>query len=250
MKTKIELDLAVIAARLEGLEETIIHKLIDRAQFAHNPSVYKKGESGFTGNFGSYSLFELRLVAQERMDSEFGRFCVAEERPFTKDLPPPRRVVNLPETGLYLDNFEKINLTEKILSSYLKLVPLFCKDKSDGHFGSSVEHDVYALQAIARRIHFGAAYVAESKYRAAPDLYDELIDKNDVGSMLIHLTRPEVEEKIIHRVGLKARALQSNVNHLIRNVINPDLIVSYYKEWIIPLTKEGEIAYLLNRNRN
>ena len=38
--------LDTIAAHLEGLEETIISKLIDRAQFAQNLVVYEQGKSG------------------------------------------------------------------------------------------------------------------------------------------------------------------------------------------------------------
>jgi chorismate mutase len=81
-----ELSLNRIAAQLEGLEETIIHKLLDRAQFLSNDVVYRVGESGFEGE-PHQSLFTLRLRYQEEMDAVFGRFCVPEERPYTQGLP-------------------------------------------------------------------------------------------------------------------------------------------------------------------
>jgi chorismate mutase len=162
-----KIDLSYIAARLEGLEETIIFKLIDRAQFCANLSAYDQGKSGFTGELSS-SLFEIRMIHQERMDAQFGRFCVPEERPFTKGLPSPQRLVNLPDSGLHIRNFNSVSQTDDILISYLELLPKICISGDDGQYGSSVEDDIYALQSIARRIHFGALFVAESKYSRDP----------------------------------------------------------------------------------
>jgi hypothetical protein len=139
-------DLAKIAAALEGLEETIIFKLIDRAQYRHNPPAYQQGKSGFEQS-GDESLFTLRLRSQEEMDAMFGRFSVAEERPFCPGLPRPKRRAMLPDTGLFLKDFDVVNLTGKIKAAYLDLVPKLCRQGEDGHFGSSVEHDVYALLA-------------------------------------------------------------------------------------------------------
>jgi chorismate mutase len=239
-------DLGHIAAHLEGLEETIISKLIDRAQFRTNIRVYQAGESGFDRE-SHRSLFEVRLLYQERMDARFGRFCVAEERPFNAKLPPPRRKVTLPATGLAVSNFNAVNLTADILPQYLALVNNCCVRGDDGHYGSSVEHDVYAIQAIARRIHYGAFYVAESKHRSDPASFDALAGKNDTESLLRKLTRPQVEERIIDRVREKVATAQANVNPAVRHVIDPDVVVSFYRETIIPLTKKGEVLYLLNR---
>jgi len=49
-----------IATDLEGLEETIIARLIDRAQFRRNRLAYQPGKSGFKGET-ELSLFALRL---------------------------------------------------------------------------------------------------------------------------------------------------------------------------------------------
>ena len=66
------LRLEVIASHLAGLEETLIYKLLDRAQFAGNPGAYKPGQSLFRPNEAA-SLFELRLHHQEKLDTLFGR---------------------------------------------------------------------------------------------------------------------------------------------------------------------------------
>jgi len=241
-----KLDLAAIARMLEGLEETIIYKLIDRAQFRHNPRIYQPGKSGFAGA-KKQSLFEIRLRYQERMDAEFGRFSVPEERPFNRHLPRPRRAAALPPTGLFIADYDIVNLTIQITACYLQLIPRICRKGADGHFGSSTEHDVYAIQAIARRIHYGAFYVAESKYRGAPKTYQRLIDHGDERGLLDVLTRLEVEDRIIARVRAKVAAAQARVDAKLRNVVDPRLVIALYRDHIIPLTKEGEIRYLLNR---
>ena len=240
------MDLAFIAAHLEGLEETIISKLIDRAQFKVNAIIYKPGHSGFSGEEDS-CLLEIRMKYQESMDAQFGRFCVPEERAFTKELPVAQRTVHVPDTGLAIDDYDKINLSADIYTRYLELITQLCKNGDDGHYGSSVEHDVYALQAIARRIHFGSLYVAESKYRKSPQEYRNLIEQGATDAILEKLTRQDVENHIISRIHKKVIAAQSTVNRLIRNVIDPDVVAHFYRSTIIPLTKKGEILYLMNR---
>ncbi len=239
-------DLELIAARLEGLEETIISKLIDRAQFRVNNSVYLPGQSGFRGSEGA-SLFDLRLRFQEEMDARFGRFHVAEERPFNADLPESQRTVTLPPTCLVIDTLERVNMTGAIKKAYLQMVPRFCPAGDDGQYGSSVEHDVFALQAISRRIHFGAFYVAESKYAANPSSYDACVASGNTGELMKMLTRKEVENQILARVGEKAERAQAHVNTRVRTRIDPKIVMDLYRDFIIPITKQGEIRYLLQR---
>jgi chorismate mutase len=246
MTTSGNFDLEKITSLLEGLEETIIFKLIDRAQFRLNPAVYMPGQSGFAGA-AQQSLFSLRLRSQEEMDARFGRFCVAEERPFCARLPRPRRTAALPPTGLCIEDINAVNLSGKILSTYLDLVPRICRKGDDGHYGSSVEHDVYALQAIARRIHYGALYVAESKFLHDRSRYTRLILEKDVKGLISLLTRPGVEDRIMVRIRDKVDFAQANVNRTSRHVIDSGVVFRFYRAAVIPLTKRGEVLYLLNR---
>lgn len=241
-----ELTLENITARLEGLEETIILKLIDRCQFKTNEIVYHSGKSGFAGE-RKKSLLEVRLSHEERMDALFGRYIQPEERPFTHRLPKPKRRVTIGETELALDDFDIINVTGDIFASYLSLVPLICTSGDDKQYGSSVVADVYALQAIAERIHYGALYVAESKFHQETSRYRELIKNRDAEGILAALTRKEVEDRIIARVREKVMHVQASVNRNVRNTIDPEIILTYYRDHIIPLTKKGEVLYLLNR---
>jgi chorismate mutase len=240
------LDLSYIAARLEGFEESIIYKLLDRAQFHLNHRAYEPGYSGFEGE-SSRCLFDIRLSYHEAMDAQFGRFHVPEERPFTSDLPQSRRTVTLPQTPFALDDYNAINVSSDIKKAYGELLHLLCAEGDDGQYGSSVEHDVIAVQSIGRRIHFGALYVSESKFSESPDEYSVLIRNRDETGLIAKLTRKEVEDRIISRVREKTYSIQLNVNKLVRRAIDPEIIVAFYRETIIPLTKKGELLYLMNR---
>lgn len=242
------LDLDRIASQLEALEETIILRLIDRAQYRVNAVVYEPGKSGFSGEDHA-SLFEVRLRYHEEMDAVFGRFEVPEERPFTAGLPRPRRIVRMEPGTLEVEDFDVVNLTSSIRSAYLRLVPVICPSGDDGQYGSSVEHDVHALQAISRRVHYGALYVSESKYRGNRDLYDALIDGGDTAAIEAALTRPEVEDRICGRVRMKVDRVQSQTDPSIRRLIDPSAVTAFYREVVIPLTKRGEVQYLLSRRR-
>lgn len=244
-----QLDIHTITATLEGLEETIIFKLIDRAQFKANPLIYEAGKSDFEGTEGKESLFDLRLQYQERMDAQFGRFCVPEERPFCTNLPAPRRRVTIPPTGLRITDYNRVNLTAEIKKMYCIVLPTLCISGDDGQYGSSVEHDVYALQALSRRIHYGALYVAECKYQSNPGSYRTLIKEKDMDKLLPLLTREQVEEKILARVQKKVEQAQAGINTDVRRIVDPECILSIYREYIIPITKKGEILYLLHRER-
>jgi chorismate mutase len=241
-----DLSLDIIAARLEGLEETIISKLIDRAQFAVNETIYQTGKSGFITE-PHRSLFEVRLWYQEEMDAKFGRFQVPEERPFSAGLPSPMRIVHLQDDFLAMQDVFSISLAPDIRESYLRLVPHMCKPGDDGQYGSSTEHDVFALQAISRRIHFGGLYVGESKYRQEPEICKDLVKKDDTDTLWAKLTRKNVEDAIIERVREKVAYLQGRINMQVRHKIDPEIVLQYYRDTIIPLTKKGEILYIKKR---
>jgi chorismate mutase len=91
-------------------------------------------------------------------------------------------------------------------------------------------------------------YVAECKYQNNPEAYKKLIEKKDEQGILDLLTRKEIENKIIERIKKKVAHVQSGINLKVRRAIDPVVILSFYNESIIPLTKKGEVLYLLNRN--
>lgn len=238
-----------IAAHLEALEETILYRLIDRIQFKFNAAIYQKGEH-FFDEYPDLSLLEVRMQYQQNMESVFGRFSVPEERPFVEKLPDAKRVFPYEEKDLKIEDFEKVNLTNDVWDAYLELVPAMCEEGDDGHHGSAVVYDVLSMMAVSERIHYGAFYVAEAKFQADPEKYKKLISSGDKNEMMKALTRQEVEEKILERIGRKVKALQEGVNPELRNVLDAEVAVNFYRDTIIPLTKEGQIRYFLAREEN
>ncbi len=82
-------------------------------------------------------------------------------------------------------------MTGPIRQDYLAWLPRLCGTGDDGHWGSSVEHDVICLQALARRIHYGALYVGESKFSEDPAKFASLVaDRDDAA-----LARPSPGSK-------------------------------------------------------
>mgnify|MGYP001550790685 CR=1 FL=1 len=183
------------------------------------------------------------------MDAHFGRFCDPVERPFNQTLPPPHRKVVMPDSGLAIDDYEQVNLTDEIFLAYLKLLPNICPPGDDNQYGSSTEHDVYALQAIARRIHYGAFFVGESKFRAMPRRLTEMVEAGDKDAIWAAITRHEVERNILERVAEKVTYIQAKVNEAVRHVVSPDVVLTFYRDVIIPLTKDGQVLYLFHRHK-
>ena len=110
-----------------------------------------------------------------------------------------------------------------------------------------MEHDVICLQALSRRIHYGALYVGESKYSEAPEQFAALVAAHDDGGLLAAITRTEVEETVLARVKAKVKAVQSVSDPALRRLVDPGAVVDFFRATIIPLTKEGEIRYLYQR---
>ena len=63
------------------------------------------------------------------------------------------------------------------------------------------------------------------------------------------LTYPEVEEAIKKRVETKAKTFGQVVTDATEPVykIKPSLVADIYGDWIMPLTKEVQVEYLLRR---
>jgi chorismate mutase len=127
------------------------------------------------------------------------------------------------------------------------LLPEIAIHGDDGNYGSSAMYDVMILQALSRRIHYGK-FVAESKFRAQKEEYTKLIQNRDSDGIMELLTDRAVELKVIERVKLKASTFGQDLNSgdsLLR--IEPDSVAQLYDDWVMPLTKDVEVEYLLKR---
>jgi len=94
--------------------------------------------------------------------------------------------------------------------------------------------------------------VAEAKFSANPGEYSHLIRAQDSAGLMALLTFPEQEARVVDRVGGKAATFgqdvdidgkPTNTNYKVA----PAVVADLYRDWVMPLTKEVQVAYLLRR---
>jgi len=239
-------------------EETIIFALIERAQFKQNLYIYEKDKvdnEHFKGSFCDYMLFEI-----ENAYAKFRRYTSPDEHPFTSPsllsspvLPP----VAYPATLVP----NSVNHNARILSAYVAdLVPMVCDVGDDNNYGSSAVADVAVLQALSKRVHYGK-FVAEAKWQEDPEGYARLVGERDRQGIWMRLSDFGVEKVLLERVRAKAATYGKEIGGAGAGAageeeeggrwkVDPGKIVNIYKDYIIPMTKDVEVEYLMQRVEN
>ncbi|KAJ1956327.1 chorismate mutase aro7 [Dispira parvispora] len=261
-----KLTLPELRNTLIRLEDTIIFGLIERCQFKHNDIIYQPGAfqfaTGYKGSFLQNFLWEL-----EKVHAKVRRYQSPDEYPFFQDLPEPiLPPLDYPE----ILHPNEININDKIYNMYTHdIVPQACAPGDDKNYGSSATRDIECLHALSKRIHYGK-FIAEAKFQDPKyhDKYVQLIRSKDNQGIYDLLTNLEVEKKLLRRLHRKAMvygqdldeevpspypnddppSLHSSFSSLSQpSKINADLVVQLYEQYVIPLTKEVEVEYLLQR---
>ncbi|KVI09100.1 Chorismate mutase, AroQ class, eukaryotic type, partial [Cynara cardunculus var. scolymus] len=212
-----------IRSSLIRQEDSIIFSLVERAQYCYNEDTYDPKAFFMDGFQGS--LVEFMVQETEKIHAK----------------------VLHPSADL-------ININSKIWDMYFKnLLPRLVKKGNDGNCGSAATCDSICLQVLSKRIHYGK-FVAEAKFRASPDDYEAAIRAQDRGKLMDLLTYPAVEEAIKKRVETKTKTYGQVVDVGSMEVepepvykIKPSLVADLYGIWIMPLTKEVQVEYLLRR---
>ncbi|KXX83402.1 Chorismate mutase [Madurella mycetomatis] len=248
------LDLSSIRYQLIRLEDTITFHLIERVQFPLNKNIYVPGAVPIP--YSTLSFMDWYLMEQEKLQSlirryespdEYPFFPVAVQKPILDSLDYPRI--------LHPNN---VNVNDKIKKFYIeKFLPKVCPDfgredrgVSQENYGSSATCDIACLQALSRRIHFGK-FVAESKFQSETDKFTRLIRAGDRDGIGDAITNKAVEKKVLERLKLKAQTYGTDPSLGAeagdQGKINVDAVVSMYEDFVIPLTKEVEVEYLMQR---
>lgn len=226
------------------LEETIIFALIERGQFQRNRPVYAAGRFGET--LEGQSLCDFLLLECERSHAKVRRYTSPDEHPFFENLPAPI----LPPLGYSHNPLAPngINLNARIRAAYEnEILDRITAPGDDEQYGSTAVCDVACLQALSKRIHYGK-FVAESKYRTANASLQEALDTGDPRQILAAITDRAVEQEVLDRVHNKARTYTNELHQAAPQVtLQPDVIRDIYRDFIIPLNKEVQVAYLLTR---
>nr|ODN83899.1 chorismate mutase [Cryptococcus depauperatus CBS 7841] len=272
------LSLDSIRSQLIRLEDTIIFLLIERAQFAYNKRIYERGafqsELNFNGSWLEWFMYET-----ECFHGKLSNFvCSPDEHPFTPLDKLPNPIIRPQKFPPLLHEpavaHPSVNVNARILGFYVEhIVPgitgIGREDnvlEDDGNYGSSATRDVEVLQALSRRIHFGKSlvtrmFVSESKFLSAPqDFIPHILANPPNTEALANLiTKPAVEAKLLVRLANKARLYGCEMDADGRVIEMPDeemgnrgkidlgAVVGMYKDWVIPLTKDVEVDYLIHR---
>ncbi|KAJ3412991.1 chorismate mutase aro7 [Chytridiales sp. JEL 0842] len=256
--TQEPLSLSRIRDELVKLEDTII--------FAQNAVIYEEGKFDFKDSnrsFLDFFMFEI-----ESAHAKVRRYTSPDEYPFSSSLPAPiLPPLKFPKILAPND----INLNEKLKKIYIQnIVPNLCRPGDDGNYGSAATKDTEALQILSRRIHFGK-FVAEAKFQSVNEheKYVELIKKGDRVGIEELLTNRAVEERLLRRLRKKAwvygqeieddmvpggsrptsaaKSLKLTEDKDPQLRIPVDSVANMYEQFVIPLTKEVEVEYLLRR---
>ncbi|XP_027353119.1 chorismate mutase 1, chloroplastic-like [Abrus precatorius] len=233
-------------------EDDIIFSLLKRAQYCYNADTYDPDAFSMDGFHGS--LVEYMVRETEKLDSKVGRYRCPDEHPFFPEGLPEPMFPPLHYPQVLHPIADSININDKVWHMYFRdLIPRLIKEGDDGNCGSTCVCDTMCLQALSKRIHYGK-FVAEAKFQASPDAYKPAIFAQDKDRLMDMLTYTKVEEAIKRRVEVKAKTYgQEVVINTKENFaepvykITPSLVANLYGDWIMPLTKEVQVAYLLRR---
>ncbi|XWS70500.1 hypothetical protein CRYUN_Cryun03dG0053300 [Craigia yunnanensis] len=242
------LTLELVRDSLIRQEDTIVFSLIERARFPLNSPTYDPSYASIPGACGS--LVEFFVKQTEAVQATAGRYENPEEHPLFPDNLPPSLVPRHKYPKVLHPVF--VNLNKIIWDMYFnKLLPLFVTPGDDGNYASTAARDLDCLQALSRRIHYGKL-VAEVKFRDERKDYEPAIRAQDRNTLIHLLTFADVEEAVKKRVAKKAMTFGQEVKlgddgDKGKYKVDPAVVSRLYGDWVIPLTKEVEVEYLLHR---
>ncbi|CCK71489.1 chorismate mutase ARO7 KNAG_0H00740 [Huiozyma naganishii CBS 8797] len=244
------LDLNNIRAELVKMEDSIIFKFIERSHFATCPGVYTPNNAHLHLDDFHGSFLDWLLVHLEITQSQIRRYTSPDQTPFFPDKIKESILPAIDYPQVLGPQASAVNYNDTIKQVYIdKMVPLISKleDDDENNYGSVASCDIECLQALSRRIHFGK-FVAEAKFRNDVELYTDLIKRRDIQGIVTSITNSAVEEKILQRLTTKAEVYGVDpTNKEGERRITPEYLVKIYKEYVIPLTKDVEVEYLLKR---
>lgn len=241
-------------------EETIIFALIERSQYARNKTCYHKNDEK------SQSFMEEFLKMTEDMHAKLGRYDSPDENAFFSDSLPKalaerRALVSAHENNSDIQAKKakisplvpnKININTKVLALYIhNILDTLCggSDKEDdGEYGSTCSADIAVLQALSKRIHYGK-FVAEAKFQKNKEQFSEMIKNNDANGIMNALTFIAKEDEVVERVRFKASRYGTDTADGEEPIykVKPEIISELYRDFLIPLNKQVQVEYLLQR---
>lgn len=233
-------------------EDSIIFSLLERAQYCYNADAYDSDAFSIDGFRGS--LVEFIVMETEKLHAQVGRYKSPDEHPFFPAFLPEPMLPPLRYPQVLHPCADSININNIVWNMYFRdLLPRLVKAGDDGNCGSAAVCDAVCLQTLSKRIHYGK-FVAEAKFRESPAEYEAAIRAQDRAQLMEFLTYETVELAVKKRVEMKTKTFGREVkideeDDAVNPVykIKPRLVAALYGDWIMPLTKEVQVEYLLRR---
>ncbi|KAK3121817.1 hypothetical protein QOZ80_8BG0661290 [Eleusine coracana subsp. coracana] len=253
------LSLDTVREFLTREEDTIVFSLIERARYPLNRPAYDPAYLGF-GPRHNASFAELFVRESEAVQSKAGRYQSLLEIPFFAYRVPFTMAPPFNFTSELYPAAAFVNVNDAIWSAYFNdLLPLLAKnDSDDGNYAVTVDTDLACLQALSRRINYGR-FVAETKFTGDQQTYTSLIQSKDRDALMKLLTSEAQEDVVKRRVQKKAVAFGQSItldgpietdasnSSQAKFKVDPSVVYKLYDQWVIPLTKQVEVEYLLHR---
>jgi monofunctional chorismate mutase len=242
------------------LREHLVNCLVDRSRYALNDIVYKPAQTirptatseGLDlplGMENNASFLDYFLHETEKLHSMMRRYAAPEHQPFTRKLPEP--VFPLPNRPEVLRS-NTISINGRIKSVYLaRVLPAVCRTDipNDGEYGSTVEADIDSLQKISAYVHH-AKFSAEILFANNTDKLAVLIRAGDAESILASiLGNGDAVKQELNMVRSKAISYSgSDVRGDDRTRRDmTEKIVRIFSDYVLPLKRQVQVAYLLER---
>ncbi|KAJ3716847.1 chorismate mutase [Lentinula raphanica] len=272
----IRLEDTIIFGLIERAQFAHNPRIYQRAAFQELKNI------GFEG-----SWLEWFLKETETFHAKARRYTSPDEYPFTSGLPepvlPPLQFPRILFPNKINANASILSFYVRYIVPRITRRATLCLAASkrikgilgdeeyedDGNYGSAATIDVEVLQAISKRVHYGK-FVSESKFLENPAAFIPHILKPNRSKLDELITKPEVERKLLVRLRAKAAtyAQDLDLDHFSNGINNGEVkgngvnghglngnsakievdgVVDLYESYIIPLTKEVEVDYLLHR---
>jgi chorismate mutase len=220
-----KLELSELRIKLDQQAEKIISGLKDRSRYTLNKGVFTEPF------YDKKSWFEYRLLGEQSLDSEFGRYEFEDQHPvfFSRaQLAKPKTNRLRAAVGLVPAD---IDMSAKVVGIYQKLLEKICEQGENPQFyGETVKTDVNNVLALYERIVGLGQKVAEAKVQEYPALF--CLDENCIREKLSDSTR---EEKVIKQAVEIAQRY---------NLPNSLAMNDFFRE-IIDLTLDVEVNYVI-----
>jgi len=205
------------------------------------------------------SFMEWLLLETEQVHGKIRRYTSPDEHPFFPSYQAPLVLPPIEYPGVLHEGAARaVNINGRVMDMYVnELLPGISGEGDDANYGSAAMHDVLLLQALSKRIHYGK-FVAEAKFRQQTAEYTALIEAGDAEGIMATLTNLAVEDKVVERVRMKAATFgqeglgaaegATELPHsTLEFKVRPEQVADLYRKWVMPLTKDVQVAYLLRR---